>query len=198
MRCLSLALLATTFAVSLASGLQAADSAGIAALLAASPAGDKAKAWVVAHGLSLMTDPVLVAAVVAQNAKKFPLTLIQKIDDEWQKAETPMPIMIELQGNAAAKVLAALAKAQPALTEAFVMDDQGANVAMVAATSDYWQGDEAKWQNSFKGGAGGVDVGKEKLDKSTNEVQQQISLPILAADGTVIGAITLGLAVGKL
>ena len=104
--------------------------------------------------------------------------------------------MGELKTNAAAKILVALAAKHPVLAEAFVMDNQGANVAMIDATSDYWQGDEAKWQNSFKGGAGGVDVGKEKLDKSTNKVLQQVSLPVLASDGTVIGAITLGISVG--
>lgn len=175
--------------------LAAADSAGIATELAASKANDKAKAWIAAHGLALVSDPAIVAAVVAQNAKKVPLAEIQKLDEQWMKAESPLPIMKELRENDAAKVLVALAKAQPALAEAFIMDDQGANVAMIDPTSDYWQGDEPKWQNSFKGG---VDVGKEKLDKSTNQVQQQVSVPVLGADGKVIGAITFGLVIGKL
>jgi hypothetical protein len=176
--------------------LPAADPAAIAKALADGSANAQVKTWVAAHGLGLMTDPAIVAAVQAQNAKAMPLAEIQRIDGEWQKAEAPLPIMAELQGNAAAQVLKTLAAAQPVLAEAFVMDAQGANVAMTAATSDYWQGDEAKWQNSFKGGAGGVDIGKEKLDKSTNKVQQQISLPVIAADGTVVGAITLGVSVG--
>lgn len=176
--------------------LPAADPAAIATTLAEGSANAQVKAWIAAHGLGLMTDPVIVAAVQAQNAKAVPLAEIQRIDGDWQKAEAPLPIMAELQANPAATALKALATAQPVLAEAFVMDAQGANVAMTAATSDYWQGDEAKWQNSFKGGAGGVDVGKEKLDKSTNKVQQQVSLPVIAADGTVIGAITLGVAVG--
>jgi hypothetical protein len=176
--------------------LPAADPAALATAVADSPANPRVKAWIAGHGLGLMTDPAIVAAVQAQNAKAVPLAEIQRIDGEWQKAEAPLPIMAELQGNPAAQVLKTLAAAQPVLAEAFVMDAQGANVAMTAATSDYWQGDEAKWQNSFKGGAGGVDVGKEKLDKSTNTVQQQVSLPVIAGDGTVIGAITLGIAVG--
>ena len=177
----------------LAIGLPAVEVAVIAAKLESSTAGAQAKAWVAAHGLPLMSDPAIVAAVAAQNAKQATLDAIKAIDAEWMKAEQPLPIMAELQSNAAALALAAVVKAHPALTEVFVMDNQGANVAMVAPTSDYWQGDEDKWRNSYAAGAGGVDVGKARLDKSTNKVQQQISLPILAADGAVIGAITFGL-----
>ena len=65
-------------------------------------------------------------------------------------------------------------------------------------TSDYWQGDEAKWENSFNGGKGGVDVGKIKFDKSANTQLQQVSLPIIDESGNVIGAITYGLAIDKI
>ena len=35
------------------------------------------------------------------------------------------------------------------VTEVFVMDNKGLNVAQSAVTSDYWQGDEAKWQQTY-------------------------------------------------
>ena len=77
------------------------------------------------------------------------------------------------------------------------MDNQGAVVGENDLTSDYWQGDEAKWQNSFNGGKGGADIGKIKFDKSANAQLQQISIPVL--DGTtVIGAITIGIDISKL
>jgi hypothetical protein len=62
-------------------------------------------------------------------------------------------------------------------------------------TSDYWQGDEDKWSKSFNGGKGGVDAAKAKFDSSANAVIQQISLPLIDADGTVVGAITFGIAI---
>jgi hypothetical protein len=35
-------------------------------------------------------------------------------------------------------------------TEMFVMDDKGLNVGQSSVTSDYWQGDEGKYQKTFR------------------------------------------------
>jgi len=78
------------------------------------------------------------------------------------------------------------------------MDDQGGVVGENNLTSDYWQGDEEKWTGSYNDTKGGVDVGKEKFDKSANATLQQISLPLIAKGGKVIGAITWGVAVDRL
>ena len=77
------------------------------------------------------------------------------------------------------------------------MDNQGAVVGENDLTSDYWQGDEAKWKNSFNGGKGGIDVGKVKFDKSANTQLQQISITIVDGD-KVIGAVTFGIVITKL
>lgn len=105
--------------------------------------------------------------------------------------------MLEVLENTTAKKLREIMKKHPEIVEVFVMDNQGAVVGENDLTSDYWQGDEAKWQNSFAKGQGGVDVGKEELDKSSNQVLQQVSLPIIK-DGQVIGAVTWGLNVSKI
>ena len=77
-------------------------------------------------------------------------------------------------------------------SEIFVMDNLGANVAMSDKTSDYWQGDEAKFKESFKGGAGAVHIGDVEFDDSSQLYTVQISVPV--KDGTkVIGAITFGI-----
>jgi hypothetical protein len=158
----------------------------------------KAKAFVIKHLLPTITNPTWVKAIETQNAKKVTLAEIQAIDKKWMAAEEQMPIQKELLENACAKELFKLSKAQPIVREAFVMDDQGANVCMNNLTSDYWQGDEAKWQKSFNDRKGGVDVGKASFDKSANITEQQVSLPILGKGGKVIGAVTFGLAVDQL
>ena len=71
------------------------------------------------------------------------------------------------------------------------MDDQGANVAMTNKTSDYWQGDEAKWQESFKDGVGAVHVGDIEFDESADDYLVQVSVPVMKS-GKAIGAITVG------
>jgi hypothetical protein len=184
----------------LGNGLAAADlTATLAAEVDANAAlSDKAKAFAKDKLLPLCTQAVWVAEVTAQNAKKIPLAEIQKLDTAWQKAEDELPIQKEKLSNPCAMAVKEVVKSLPALREVFVMDNQGANVGQNGLTSDLWQGDEDKWKMSFKGGKGGVDVGKIKFDKSANTNLQQLSLPILAADGTVIGAVCFGIAVDTL
>jgi hypothetical protein len=76
------------------------------------------------------------------------------------------------------------------------MDNQGANVAMSDKTSDYWQGDEAKFTKSYNGGKGNIFVDEVKFDNSTQAYLVQVSVPVKDGD-KVIGAITLGINVDK-
>jgi len=145
----------------------------------------------------LSVNPTFAKTTADQNAKKVSLDEIKKIDKEWIAAEDILPIQEKLLSNACAKEITKVTKVLKVVSEAFVMDNQGATVGENAMTSDYWQGDEAKWKNSFNGGKGGVDVGKTKLDKSTDKVLQQVSLPIIDATGTVIGAVTYGVNVSS-
>jgi len=142
--------------------------------------------------LPLCTNELFVKSVKAQNAKGMTLDEIRKIDETWQAAEDFLPIHEKLLSNDCAAEIKRIAKKITELTEIFVMDNQGANVGQNTITSDYWQGDEPKWQNSYNDGKGGVEVGKAKLDKSINRIDQKISLPIIDNSGKVIGAICIG------
>lgn len=153
----------------------------------------KVKAFVVLKLIPEFTNPVFVKETKAQNAKGVSLDEIKRIDKEWKEAEDELDIHVEKTSNACAQAVVKLVKANSAILEAFVMDNQGANVGQNALTSDYWQGDEAKWQNSYNKGKGGVDVGDVEFDKSVNAQIQQISLPIIDVDGKVVGAICYGI-----
>lgn len=152
----------------------------------------KAKTFAIKTLLGISTNRVLVKAAIAQNAKKTPLSEIQKIDKDWINAEEEMPIQKAVRNNKCGKELMKIVKKNRSILEIFVMDNQGAVVCENNLTSDYWQGDEAKWKNSFKNGKGGVDAGGVKFDKSANANIQQISLPLIGKKGIVIGAITFG------
>ncbi|MHC4886001.1 MAG: PDC sensor domain-containing protein, partial [Planctomycetota bacterium] len=158
----------------------------------------KVKAFVKAKLIPESTNKVFVAEVKKQNAKKMSMAAIKKTDQEWKDAEDELPIQTTLTSNATAKEVKKLVAANPAIIEAFVTDNQGANVGQNQLTGDYWQGDEAKWKNSFNGGKGGIDVGAIEFDKSANAQLQQVSLPIIDEDGAVIGAVTYGINVDKL
>ena len=99
--------------------------------------------------------------------------------------------------NPAAKELGKLEKSKPYFLEVFLMDKQGANVAMTNKTSDYWQGDEAKFTKSYNGGAGGVDIGKVKFDNSSQAYLVQVSVPVMDGD-KAIGALTIGINLDEL
>jgi len=189
--------------VLLAGVCMAEDAAALSARLAAAIDANatidaKVKPFAKQKLVPLITDEALVREVKAQNAKKVPLADIQAVDKAWMAAESELPIQKEKLSNPCAEAIRGIAKGLPALREIFAMDDQGANVGQNNLTSDYWQGDEDKWLKSFAGGKGGVDVGKAKFDKSANTTQQQVSLPLVDKDGTVVGAITFGVAIDAL
>ena len=157
-----------------------------------------AKQYAIKTLLPITGNQIFIKTTAEQNAKGVSLAQIQKIDEEWKAAEEELPVQQEKMNNACAKEMKRVVAANSKIIEAFVMDNQGAVVCENTLTSDYWQGDEAKWKNSFNGGKGGVDVGSVEFDKSANAKLQQISLPIFDKNGKAIGAITFGVDVGSM
>ena len=85
------------------------------------------------------------------------------------------------------------------VTEVFVMDNKGLNVAQSALTSDYWQGDEAKWQKTYLVGPDALHISEVEFDDSTGYYQTQASMPITDPNtNEVIGAITFGINIQSL
>lgn len=155
--------------------------------------------YVKANVATWLSDPLVIGAINEQNAAHAGLsqTDIDTLDKQW-RAEVEAgskPLIDKVMGNALSKFLAARqAEAGGMITEAFVMDSKGLNVGQSDITSDYWQGDEAKWQKSFGAGAGAIFVDEVEKDESTQTLQSQVSVAISdPATGQVIGAITLGI-----
>ena len=142
-------------------------------------------------------EPVIIAAVKAANGKRKSLSSIQDLDAKWKATAGTADYMQELMDNACAKFLRDLQNTESYIAEAFAMDNQGANVCMTDKTSDYWQGDEAKFKNSWNGGKGGVFVDDVEFDDSAQTYVTQVSVPVVDGD-KVIGAITFGVDVDKL
>jgi len=167
----------------------------------AAMAAEKAPQKVVdlAHGelAKLGVDPALVEAVKAENAKGKTLDKIKELDKKWMATAGMDDFMTAILSNAAAKRLREIQKSAPYYAELFLTDNQGANVAMTDKTSDYWQGDEAKFSKCFTGGAGTVYVADVEFDKSAQAYTVQVSVPVLD-DGAAIGALVIGIDVDKL
>lgn len=159
-------------------------------------AGSEIRGW--------LKDPMIVSAVKEQNKQHASLSDadIQRLDKQW-RSETggsAQPMISKVLANSLSGFLKKKTESSQGLyTEIFVMDNKGLNVGQSAVTSDYWQGDEAKWKKTYLAGADSMHIGGVKKDESTQSFQSQLSLPIVdPADNKVIGAITIGINVEQL
>lgn len=146
---------------------------------------------------ALGEDGTIVDAVKTQNAKGMTMADIKAMDAKWRADAGLADYMKALMENGCAKHLHSIQDSAPYYAEIFVMDNQGANVCQTDKTSDYWQGDEAKFQKSFNGGAGAVFVDEVEFDDSAQAYLVQISVPVKDG-GAVIGAITFGINIDQL
>jgi hypothetical protein len=151
-----------------------------------------------------VATPTVMAALAAQNAAHDGLDQagVDAKDAQW-RAEVDSgggAMTAAALGSAASADLKAVQQASRGLiTEIFVMDDLGLNVAQSALTSDYWQGDEAKFQKTYGGGPDAVFVDEVELDESTQTLQSQVSFTLVdPATGAAVGAVTVGVNVEML
>lgn len=142
------------------------------------------------------SDPVIVAAVKAQNAKRVSIEAIKALDAKWIAGQAE-DLVRQTTGGPCADKLRELAGTSGAFGETFVMDNRGAIVCATVKTSDYWQGDEAKFERAYAGGKGAVFIDRPRFDDSSAARLAQISVPV-TDKGTVIGALTVGIAIEKL
>lgn len=143
-------------------------------------------------------DPALVSAINAANGERagFDQTRIDTLDAAWKAevGQADTPTITPILQNAAADFLRSQVEASGGkITEAFITDAVGLNVAVSAATSDMWQGDEDKFTKVFPADSGGVTFADVELDESTQTYQGQISIAIVdPATQATIGTLTVG------
>jgi hypothetical protein len=142
-------------------------------------------------------DSLIIDAVKAQNAKRMSLDSIKQTDERWKSTAGIADFMTDLMESKCGLHLRSMQDSNPSYVEIFVMDNQGANVCQSDKTSDYWQGDEAKFKNSYNGGKGAVFVDDVEFDDSTQAYITQVSVPVIDGE-KVIGAITFGIDIDKL
>jgi hypothetical protein len=142
------------------------------------------------------TDPIIVKAVQAENEKAKSMNQIKEMDKKWQAHAGIADYMKKMMESECGKYLRSIQAGKPFYAEIFVMDNQGANVAMTDKTSDYWQGDEAKFKKSFNSGQGGIFVDDVEFDDSAQAYLVQVSVPV-KDNNSVIGAITFGIDIDK-
>ncbi len=151
-----------------------------------------------------LVEPAVIAAINEQNARHAGLTEDEVIalDQQWraEAGEGGGPLISKLLADPVSQWLLSQQTATAGfVTEVFIMDNKGLNVAQSVETSDYWQGDEAKWQETYQVGPNALHISEVEFDDSTGFYQSQASLSIKDPDtGEVIGAVTFGINVQNL
>lgn len=155
--------------------------------------------FVTNHVMVWTSDPVLINAIRQQNRSHADVTQadIDSMDRTWRaQVDTDNhPLVDSVVENPAADFLREqLMASAGVISELFIMDEHGLNVAASGATSDYWQGDEDKFTESYGAGKDAMHVGDIEFDESSQGYLGQVSLPVIdPQSGAVIGAITIGL-----
>lgn len=145
-------------------------------------------------------DEALVATVRAANEAHAGLgeADILALDQRWRNDDRSVidPVM---NGEASALLKALCDGSHGVVTELILMDRNGLNVGQCGPSSDYWQGDEAKYQATYLEGPDTIFVGEIEHDASTGRDQLQASITVTdPATGEAIGALTVGLDAGFL
>jgi hypothetical protein len=143
------------------------------------------------------TDPVVVEAVRDANRKPRSMQEILEVDAKWQATQGVDELMRGFMENPAAHRLRDLRGSRSEIREAFLTDRMGANVACTNKTSDFYQGDEDKFQVAFAGGKGDVFLGELSRDESTQSYSVQIGVPVMDA-GEAIGVLVATVSVERL
>jgi len=138
----------------------------------------------------LAIDPIVVRAVLLQNGSGLTAEQIAVIDEAWIEGHAESRVKSILE-NLCSQRLRGASSTKLAYKEMFVADARGATVCMSQRTSDFFQGDEAKWKKSFNGGAGQISIQLPEFDASVAGVIAHISLPIFS-EGKTIGVLMVG------
>lgn len=145
-----------------------------------------------------ITDPIFLYAIREQNERNGTLRQgkIDFLDQEWRAENGSGPMIFDLLDRQASVILRDRRElSNGVITEIILMDQYGLNVAISDPTSDFWQGDEAKYQETYLIGKGAVHVGEIEFDDSTQLYQTQVSMTVTdpEADDVPIGAVTFGI-----
>ena len=153
---------------------------------------DKAFIEGIKETLSSDIDEVLVNA---QNERYRGLgqAEIDALDAQWRNereaADKPL-IAATLSNPLSSYLIRVQAQSLGLYSEVFVMDSNGLNVGQSAITSDYWQGDEAKFQKTYPVGANAVFIDETEWHEETKTWRSQVNLTVVDASGAPIGAAT--------
>ncbi|MEL6582997.1 MAG: hypothetical protein AAFQ36_04125 [Pseudomonadota bacterium] len=142
-------------------------------------------------------DPDLIFAINEQNEINDGMSMlrIEGLDKRWISQDGAGPMIWDLLDRQASILMRERRElSNGVITEIILMDAFGLNVAISDPTSDYYQGDEAKYQDTYLVGPNAIHISDIEFDDSTQQWQTQVSKTVLDPEtGQPIGAITFGI-----
>lgn len=147
--------------------------------------------------LSRLTS--VISAIRQQNVRHSRMSpdQITALDQAWRQ-ETKIlkqPLINSiLEKNISLELQSIRNSSNGLITEIIAVDNKGLNVGISDVTSDYWQGDEDKWQKTLLKGPEAVFVSEAGIDESTQQFQIQISVTVVDPETSLgIGSLTVGI-----
>ncbi|MAF32271.1 MAG: hypothetical protein CMF60_08710 [Magnetococcales bacterium] len=144
---------------------------------------------------NFLQNDIVTASVENQNAEHANLDNedILALDKDW-RAETKatnQPFVSSLLNRPLSAYLTRIQAHENGLfSEIFIMDNKGLNVGQSAMSSDYWQGDEAKWQKTYSKEAGAIFVDEPEFNSGKKVWLAQYNVAVTNGKGQNIGAAT--------
>jgi len=130
-----------------------------------------------------LENEIVVMSVRNQNAEHDGVgqAEVKRLDEQWrqERDKAAKPLISATLANPLSSYLTRIqARSVGLFTEIFVTDELGLNVGQSNITSDYWQGDEAKFSRTFPRGVGAVflDVPEWHAPSATWRVQLNLTV----------------------
>lgn len=140
--------------------------------------------------------PVVRLTVESRNAEAGGMDQaeIDRLDQQWraERGTEDQPLITSVLANPLSSYLIRIqANGVGLYSEIFVFDKNGLNAGQSAITSDYWQGDEAKFKKTYGQGADAIFISEPAFKDDTATWRSQLNMTVHDAAGKAIGAATV-------
>ncbi len=138
-------------------------------------------------------------SVTSQNARlrKLDQAKIDALDNQWKEERkvADKPLIAATLSNPLSNYLIRMqGRSLGFYVEIFVMDQNGLNVGQSSITSDFWQGDEAKFQKTYDVGTDAVFIDEPEWDDESKIWRAQVSYTLNdESQKNKLGAVTVEL-----
>ena len=151
----------------------------------------------------ILNNEIVVRSIQIQNRSHENLTQaeIDGLDQEWRrqtKVENQPLISSLLNRPLSAYLTRIQAHSGGIFTEIFVMDNKGLNVGQSSMSSDFWQGDEDKWQKTYLKSANQKFIDEPEFNEKRDVWVVQYNIAITDNEGKNVGAATFELNLSEL